>query len=63
MELKKLDLREKGHLGEGVCAELDLVEGQVVTFVLRPPPENPSPRNLKPTKETATALDVPLESE
>ena len=62
VELKKLDLRESGHLGESICADLDLEEGQVVTLVLRPPPENPSPKNLKPTKETAKALGVPLES-
>ncbi|KAJ8519553.1 hypothetical protein ONZ45_g3503 [Pleurotus djamor] len=33
-----LDLSSKGHLGPGASCDLNLVEGQVVTFVLRIPP-------------------------
>lgn len=35
VELQNLDLRPCGHKGISVSADLDLVEGQVVTFVLR----------------------------
>ncbi|KAJ7438100.1 glycoside hydrolase family 15 protein [Mycena galericulata] len=38
LELSLLDLSSKGHLGLGVQAELQLEEGQCVTFVLRTPP-------------------------
>lgn len=57
----KLDLSAKGHLGEGVCCDLDLVEGQAVTFVLRTPPEK-STHRAKPTQEQADAVGIPLES-
>ncbi|KAJ7674021.1 glycoside hydrolase family 15 protein [Mycena polygramma] len=38
VNLNLLDLSHKGHLGLGVQAEMTLVEGQCVTFVLRTPP-------------------------
>lgn len=38
--MKLLDLRNKGHLGLSAYVELgELTEGQVVTFVLRTPPD------------------------
>ncbi|KAK7045779.1 hypothetical protein VNI00_007180 [Paramarasmius palmivorus] len=36
--LNLLDLSAKGHKGPGIYADLNLTEGQVVTFVLRTPP-------------------------
>ncbi|KAG7442341.1 glycoside hydrolase family 15 protein [Guyanagaster necrorhizus] len=38
VELHLLDLSDKGHKGLGVCADLSLVEGQCVWFILRIPP-------------------------
>ncbi|KAE9407921.1 glycoside hydrolase family 15 protein [Gymnopus androsaceus JB14] len=38
VSLKLLDLSRKGHLGPAVSAEMNLSEGQVITFVLRSPP-------------------------
>jgi len=35
VDIQLLDLTEKGHLGLSASADLNLVEGQVVTFVLR----------------------------
>ncbi|KAH7335366.1 glycoside hydrolase family 15 protein [Rhizoctonia solani] len=58
--LRPLDLRPKGHKGVGTCVDLDLEEGQVVTFILRTPPESTSSTS-KPTKEQAEALGVPIE--
>jgi hypothetical protein len=50
LELSLLDLSGKGHLGLSVQAELTLVEGQCVTFVLRtPPPEDAPPSTNDPT--------------
>lgn len=47
-----LDLTHKGHLGPAIVSNLDLQEGQVVTFVLRTvPPVDGSP-----------ALDPPMNS-
>ncbi|ESK89076.1 glycoside hydrolase family 15 protein [Moniliophthora roreri MCA 2997] len=40
ISLQLLDLSAKGHKGPGVYAKLDLSEGQVVTFVLRTPPND-----------------------
>ncbi|CAE6406086.1 unnamed protein product [Rhizoctonia solani] len=60
LTLRPLDLRPKGHKGVGACVDLDLEEGQVVTFILRTPPEGTSNTN-KPTKEQAEALGVPIE--
>ena len=39
VELCTLDLRPQGHKGISISADLDLVEGQLVTFVLRTPPK------------------------
>jgi hypothetical protein len=39
VELCTLDLRPQGHRGISISADLDLVEGQIVTFVLRTPPK------------------------
>ncbi|CAE7222876.1 unnamed protein product [Rhizoctonia solani] len=58
--LRPLDLRPKGHKGVGVSVDLDLEEGQVVTFILRTPPERTS-NTGKPTKQQAEALGVPIE--
>ncbi|CAE6452239.1 unnamed protein product [Rhizoctonia solani] len=58
--LRPLDLRPKGHKGVGTCVDFDLEEGQVVTFILRTPPEHKSNAN-KPTKEQAEALGIPIE--
>ncbi|KAG8763293.1 hypothetical protein FRC11_004869 [Ceratobasidium sp. 423] len=58
--LRPLDLRPKGHKGVGVSVDFDLEEGQVITFILRTPPESNSNAN-KPTKEQAEALGVPIE--
>jgi len=41
--LKLLDLSAKGHKGPGVQSLFTLTEGQVVTFVLRTPPEDLPP--------------------
>ncbi|KAH8108577.1 glycoside hydrolase family 15 protein [Phellopilus nigrolimitatus] len=62
VELKKLDLREKGHLGEGVCCDMLLEEGQAVTFVLRTPPEHAPPKMSKPTRTRADQMGVPMQS-
>ncbi len=61
VDFTKLDLSAKGHLGEGVCCDLNVVEGQAVTFVLRTPPEK-SKASTKPTQEQADAVGIPLES-
>ena len=64
VELKILDLKDKGHKGLSVCADLALLEGQAVTFVLRTPPSGKYPHAAtKPNAQTAEALGVPLESE
>ena len=39
VQLRRLDLSARGHKGPGVFAEMDLIEGQVVTFILRTPPD------------------------
>lgn len=63
IELKELDLSARGHKGKAVCVDMDLTEGQVVTFVLRtPPPPNGHEDKFHPTEERANALGVPLES-
>ncbi|EIM83391.1 glycoside hydrolase family 15 protein [Stereum hirsutum FP-91666 SS1] len=62
IELKELDLSARGHKGKAVCVDMDLTEGQVVTFVLRtPPPPNGHEDKFHPTEERANALGVPLE--
>lgn len=63
IELKELDLSARGHKGKAVCVDMDLTEGQVVTFVLRtPPPPNGHEDKFHPTEEKANALGVSLES-
>lgn len=61
VELKKLDLKSKGHLGEGACCDLVLEEGQAVTFVLRTPPENGPPAAARPSKAQAREIGVPIQ--
>ncbi|KAJ6531430.1 glycoside hydrolase family 15 protein [Mycena vulgaris] len=61
LELDLLDLSENGHLGLGVQADITLVEGQCVTFVLRTPPlagAAPSLEDPTLTKELVNALLV-----
>ncbi|OCB91140.1 glycoside hydrolase family 15 protein [Sanghuangporus baumii] len=62
VELELLDLSDKGHLGLGVCCDLNLAEGQVVTFVLRIPPDTPPPAGTRPTRLQARQLGVPMQS-
>jgi hypothetical protein len=62
VDLKILDLTPQGHLGMSACCDLDLKEGQVVTFILRTPPEAGSESKLTPTVERANSLGVSLES-
>lgn len=50
VDLHILDLKPRGHKGLSICVDLDLVEGQVVTFVLRTPP--------KATKEQYDAVSI-----
>lgn len=61
VELQKLDLSAKGHLGEGVCVDLDLSAGQAVTFVLRSPPDTAPPKTSRPTREQANQLGIPIQ--
>ncbi|KAJ7202147.1 glycoside hydrolase family 15 protein [Mycena pura] len=59
LELELLDLSEKGHLGLGVKADMLLVEGQCVTFVLRTPPSGDAVSPLEDpvlTKELVHSL-------
>ena len=62
VNLQYLDLEHKGHKGKGVWTEITLKEGQVVTFVLRTPPEVNLPPQAHPTHKTARALGVPYDS-
>jgi hypothetical protein len=55
VDLQILDLTPQGHKGLSICVDLDLVEGQVVTFVLRTPP--------KATKEQYNAGSAKEQSE
>ncbi|KAI8986304.1 glycoside hydrolase family 15 protein [Trametes punicea] len=61
VQLRLLDLSEKGHKGPGVWAHLDLKEGQVVTFVLRTPPDVQLPPEAHPSHETAEKMGIPYE--
>jgi hypothetical protein len=45
----------------GACVDLDLEEGQVVTFILRTPPDTKQTEHTKPTREQAEALGIPVE--
>ena len=62
VRLLPLDLKSKGHLGLSVFCDMELVEGQAVTFVLRIPPPNAPPKQGTPTESQARALGVPLQS-
>lgn len=66
VKLELLDLSGKGHLGLAACAELSLLEGQAVTFVLRTPPDDSCETKEEAidasAKERAAELGVPLES-
>ncbi|KAI0369449.1 glycoside hydrolase family 15 protein [Pilatotrama ljubarskyi] len=61
VQLNLLDLRAQGHKGPGVWTELELREGQAVTFVLRTPPDVKLPPQAHPTRETAEEMGVPYE--
>ncbi|KAL1946135.1 hypothetical protein VTO73DRAFT_15262 [Trametes versicolor] len=61
VELNLLDLSEKGHKGPAVWTELELREGQAVTFVLRTPPEGKLPPQAQPTHKTAEEMGIPYE--
>ncbi|KAH9982232.1 glycoside hydrolase family 15 protein [Lactifluus volemus] len=59
VELRTLDLRPWGHKGISICVDLDLVEGQVVTFVLRTPPNATNEQHIpNPTIQQAEQLGV-----
>jgi hypothetical protein len=60
VELNRLDLSGRGHKGPGVYAELNLVEGQAVTFVLRTPPTDEE-AHLTPSEGLARETGIPLE--
>ncbi|KAI9512361.1 glycoside hydrolase family 15 protein [Russula earlei] len=59
VELRTLDLRHRGHKGISISADLDLIEGQVVTFVLRTPPKTAGGQHVRnPTNDHAQRLGV-----
>lgn len=62
VQLRPLNLSDKGHLGDGVFCEMDMIEGQAVTFVLRTPPSRAPPLESRPTMEKANELGVPMKS-
>ncbi|KAH9849450.1 glycoside hydrolase family 15 protein [Lenzites betulinus] len=61
VQLHLLDLSAKGHKGPGVWTELELREGQAVTFVLRTPPDVTLPLQAHPTRETAEKMGISYE--
>lgn len=63
VSLKTLDLKEKGHKGTGVYADIVMEEGQVVTFVLRSPPVKAASGIGQPTRLQADRLGVAFEGE
>ena len=63
VRLAELDLRAAGHKGSGACADLALSEGQVVTLVLRIPPEGEPPVGPTPTPQKARDLGLSFERE
>jgi hypothetical protein len=71
VEFKTLDLGKKGHKGLGVVSELEMSEGQVVTFVLRVPPTSsgvnvseptPSPKEKEKGDSGAPCYEAPISS-
>ncbi|PIL34777.1 hypothetical protein GSI_02564 [Ganoderma sinense ZZ0214-1] len=58
VQLHYLDLEEKGHKGQGVWTEILLKEGQVVTFVLRTPPDVALPTQAHPTHQAAREMGI-----
>ena len=62
VKLELLDLSDRGHLGKGVFCEMNLVEGQTVTFVLRSPPSKAPPLESRPTVTKANELGIPMKS-
>ncbi|KAH8992022.1 glycoside hydrolase family 15 protein [Lactarius akahatsu] len=61
VEFQTLDLRSRGHKGLSVSANLDLVEGQVVTFVLRTlPKETDEQDTSNPTSDKTQGSGVSL---
>ena len=62
IELKILDLENKGHKGRGVYCDLHLEEGQAVTFIVRIPPDGNKTTKLNPTPEKAETMGISLES-
>jgi len=64
VDLEILDLTPQGHKGLSICVDLDLVEGQVVTFVLRTPPKATQEQyNASSTKEQSEQLGVSFDRE
>ncbi len=66
VDLQILDLMPQGHKGLSICVDLDLVEGQVVTFALRTPPKAANMKeqhNSDLTKEQSEQLGAPLDRE
>lgn len=61
--LETLDLSAKGHLGLAAQAELTLVEGQRVTFVLRIAPEHRGNGGSGIDEEQAELLGLNYQSE
>ncbi|VDB99396.1 unnamed protein product [Peniophora sp. CBMAI 1063] len=60
-DLRELDLLQRGHKGLAVCMDLDLEEGQAITFVLRTPPDEATIRvdaAIRPTEQKAKELGV-----
>jgi hypothetical protein len=58
LSLKPLELGQKGHKGQGVYTELIMEEGQVVTFVIRSPPQKAATSIAQPTRMQADRLGV-----
>jgi hypothetical protein len=63
VDLQILDLSPHGHKGLSICVDLDLVEGQVVTFVLRTPKATKEQYSAVSTKEQSGQLGVSFERE
>jgi hypothetical protein len=61
VDIKILDLQGIGHLGPSVTADLHLLEGQVVTFILRCPPKEPPIPQAIPRTQTAKQFGTTFE--